>query len=197
MPEVLISEEELGNYRNVHAFLTKALSDPKTRRKVLEVQKELNPNAAIPELDAAEPINQELSQMRKQMTEFMEATAKREEDREKQETTRSLNSKWEKGRDGLRAQGYSEDGIKAVEDLMEKEGILNHDAGLAYFERLNPPNEALNSSGGKFNIFNQSTGQDDLMKTLIESGGDPHVFDQQLNKIMSDIRTESRAAGRR
>lgn len=192
MPEVMIDESELENYKSLTGFIQKALANPKTRESILRAQKTLNPDASIPELDAAEPLRNELTAMREEMKTFREETLREKQDRDQAEKMSKMSQKWEQGRDRVRAQGYSEDGIKAVEALMENEGILNHEAGLAYFERLNPPSDPIAVGSSRFDLFGQKEGDDDFMKSLMESGGDMSVFDKGLNKILQDVRTSGK-----
>ena len=118
-----------------------------------------------------------------------EAAANDKAERAQHETMSKLRSKWEKGQDHVRANNYSEEGLKAVEDLMEKEGIANHAAGLAYFEKLNPPASPISAGSNKFDLFAPKNKDDTLMKDLMESGGAEHVFNDHLNRVIADVRS--------
>ena len=78
MPEV--DDTTLAQYANVDAFVRRGLANPKTRRKLLEVQKTLNPDTPIPEIDESDPLRQEISELRAEMNKREEERVKREQD---------------------------------------------------------------------------------------------------------------------
>jgi hypothetical protein len=186
-----IDEAELANYKALSGFLNKALANPKTRREILKVQKQLDPNASIPELDANEPVLGEVDALRKELASFREENAKERHDREERDRVAALTTRWNTGRDSLRKAGYNEDGIKKIEEIMEQEGIANHDVAQAYFERLNPPPAPVRPAAAAFNMLDQIHGApEDVFKDLISSKGqDDNVLQRSINKVLSDTRS--------
>src|SRR3974390_604656 len=103
---VEIDENQLAGLRGLQEFVGKAMADPQHRRKLLEVQKALYPNIAVPEIDAANPVLDELAKLRADFDADRksreEASAKQSEDATKAEWER----KWSVGREML-AQRHS------------------------------------------------------------------------------------------
>lgn len=192
MALVEIDENELAQHRQVSQFLNTALQNPKTRRRILEAQKELNPNAVIPELDAAAPIMDALAQIQAER-----AAEKAERQAEKDETDKArrmeaLNRQWEAGRTNLRSQGWTQEGIEGVEKLMEQEGIASHDVGANHFNALNPPAEiARSSNGGAFDMMTNAGLGEDMTKLLLE-GNDEAFLRKMVPNALAEVRGSQR-----
>lgn len=153
MATVEIEESELAQYKGIAQTLQTWMNNPKARQKILEARKEIDPNAVIPEIDAAKPINEAMSKLDEKLTAFEKRLDEDKTAREDAKKLAELNTRWESGRQTLRSKGYTEEGIKKVEELMEKEGIANHDAGAAYYDRLNPPEEPIAPSNSGFDLL--------------------------------------------
>ena len=65
-----VDENEYAVMKQLSGFAQSALNNPKTRRQILEIQKVLNPDAAIPELDAAKPFNEAVSAVANEVKEL-------------------------------------------------------------------------------------------------------------------------------
>lgn len=150
MPKVEIDETELEALQRVNKFAAAALQNPKTREKMLRLQKELNPDAVIPELDARDSVLESVKAVEQRLNKVVEtietATNKQAEDR----ATAAAQKRIEDGEAMLRAKGYNDDGIKAITELMTAEGIASYGAALAYFERLHPPARPAEASASRF-----------------------------------------------
>jgi hypothetical protein len=183
MPLVEVDDRELSDYKRLTAFLQSATTNSKTRRKLLEIQKELNPNQAIPELDAAAPLNDELAQVKSSLAAMSKLMADDKAAREQEKQLAQLSRQWEKGRTLLRKQGYVEEGIDAVEKFMEQRGIADHEVGMAAFERLQPPETPVAPvSGNRFDVFAPRVGDDAHMKALFANPNDRGA----LNGLIAD-----------
>lgn len=195
MPQVYeLDEAEFARYQAlkqnapVVAMVEQIMGNPNARKKLLEARKAVDPNAAIPELDAAKPIEEAVSGIREEFATIRKELADEKAEREKERSLATLNANWSKGQAKLRAAGYTEDGIKAIEKLMEEQGIANHEAAAAYYDRLNPPAEPVAPTSTRMDIF-AAPAKDDVMKMLHE--GDEDGF---LNTQIAAIRAESRTA---
>ena len=188
MPTVEIDETELVNYRNIAGAVHKMLGNPKTRSMLLAAQKEINPNAIIPELDAAKPVMEALA---KQNEELAALRKQREDDRAELETEKKLNamkSQWEAGRAKARRVGYTAEGIQQLEAFMEEKGVADHEVAMPAFEKLNPPASAVdNSASGKFDVKNFKNDGDD-MKALLE-GDEQGFLNKRINETLAGIRS--------
>lgn len=117
----------LEQYQQAAGLVKKLYDSPKTRGKFLEAVKTLNPDAYIPQVDDVNPIVEQIKAVDKRITDFIEGQNKGKRDAELSEA-----------RAALRAQGYQEEGIKKIEELMIKENIPSHEAAELLFKKRNP-----------------------------------------------------------
>lgn len=189
MPLVEVDESELLAHRRLTEQFNQLLANPKTRTAVLKAQKELHPELVIPELDAAEPVRGEISELREEVRAFMKAQQEAAEERAKQEAMRSLEGKWKKGQKALRANGYTDEGIAAIEKLMEEKGLADHEIAAAYWDKMNPPQQPVRGAGGnQFDLFRQETRSEENMKALFEDPNNPMALDALVNSALEDVR---------
>lgn len=138
MALVEVEDSELRLLQGHKALLDKLGADPKRRAKILPLIKEAIPNISIPELDAAAPLQGQIDELKKALADKEAKEAKEREEAEKQNQVKSAESMIKKGRKTLKAQGYTEEGIQAIEKLMEERGIIDYEAAAAYWEKTNP-----------------------------------------------------------
>jgi len=124
-----IELKQLREYKEAVVAITK---DPSRRMKLLEMWKEADPAKSIPEIDAAQPIRKELSDVRDKTTkELEELRALVEKQRLQQEYKELLTSERAK----LRSAGWTSEGIEQVEKLMQERGIGDYEVAAAYIEK--------------------------------------------------------------
>ena len=112
MAMVEVDETQWATHQQIAKFVQTALSNPKTRRKILEADKTLNPDKAIPELDAADPLHDELKALREEMQKDRDER-KAADDAKKAEVDKAdWESRWNKGKEFLRGQRYSDELIE-------------------------------------------------------------------------------------
>ena len=185
-----IDEGQLRQLQNIDAFVRRGLSDPKTRRKILEVQKHLNPDTAIPEIDESEPLREEIASLRSDWQREREERAAHEVEREEAARLSQLSGKWTAGQALARKKGYADEGLTKLERFMEEQGILNHEAAIPYYEQLNPPPVAVTSSGSRWDFFGPQPADSPDLKMLYE-GHD----EQWLNTVIPDTLNRVRNGG--
>lgn len=197
MPKMIeVSEEELLADRQKVATLDAMMKNPAARRKVLEAWKTVKPDDPIPELDAQQPLLEELAAQRKdiddRMKKFEDAREKDAEDRRKSE----LNTRWAQGQKMLRTEHrYTDEGIKAVEEMMEKKGIVDHEDGRLLFEAIHPPQQPVTPNGsGSWNFLDLPPDDSEDLKKLIETKGESSPL---LDKMTRDALAESRGSSKR
>lgn len=156
MPQIEIDESELSGLRQLQQTVQKWMGNPAARQKILEAQKTINPDAVIPEIDAAKPIKDAMDKLDQRFSDFEKRLNEDKEEREKAKKLSELNSRWEKGRNVLRDQGYTAEGIEKIEKLMEERGIADHDAGAALFDRLNPPEQPIMPDNSGFGMLTEA-----------------------------------------
>ena len=93
MPQIELDEAQYAElarvpeYRSVFEMISGIMKNPKARKKLLEARKEADPNAVIPELDAAAPLVAEISTVREELAATRKELA---DDKTARETAKKL-----------------------------------------------------------------------------------------------------------
>lgn len=194
MAAVQIEEQDFQRSETLRKTVAAMLQNPTSRRKLLEGYKVVAPNASIPEIDAAKPIEDKFEALQKQIEEDRsERKAERAKDEDERKLAK-LRADHEKGRQKLRAAGYTDEGINGIEELMDQKGLLDHEDAAVIFDKKNPPADPAKSSGfGSYNFFETQEKGDDEMKRLIASKGeDEGLLRTMINSALTDVRGQSR-----
>lgn len=191
MAKIEIDETDLVNYQQLAGAMQKMLANPEARRKLLEAQKKVNPDAVIPELDATKPLDEALSNIKKDVDETRKMLADDKADREKEKTLSALRSRWENGRLVARKSGYTAEGLESLEKFMEDKGIADHEIAMPAFEKLHPPEAPIADSGSNFDMLRAIPKSGDDMKMLFE-GNDQEFLAKKIKETLTDIRSGSR-----
>lgn len=190
-----IDETEFLNNQKLKDTVAAILKNPSARRKMLEAQKEAFPETPIPELDATKPGLDAAAEVRKEFETYRKEEAERRAKEKEENETASRAAKWEAGRKSLvENHNVTEDGLKAVEDMMVKKGIADHEDAWIIFEKMNPPpTPAISSSGsGPWGFMEQPDDSlDKNFKALIDSRGQD---DRALNSLINSALDEARGA---
>jgi hypothetical protein len=176
-----VDDNTLNQLANLDAFVRRGLANPKTRRKLLEVQKTLNPEIAIPELDESDPVRADLADLRAEIQ-------KEREERAEKERLNELTGRWRSGQAAAKRRGYAEEGLEKLEKFMEEHSIAEHEAAMPYYEQLNPPPVPAISSGTRWDFFGSQPDDGPDMKLLYE--GKDEEF---LNKTVADTLNKVRS----
>lgn len=127
---VEVDETELQILRGAHKLLDQLHTSPKTRRQFQAAVKQLHPSTVTDEDRVSEaPEVQRLNKLEKTVTDFITGAQTREQDAE-------INAAF--GR--LRDQGYTDEGITKIKQLMVDRKIADPEAGAALFDKINPAN---------------------------------------------------------
>ena len=189
MPE--IDETRLGSLQAVAQIADALLKNPKTRKKYLEAVKEARPDLPIPEIDAAQPVQSEVAEIKKMVSETLEKFAKERDDEKQDRLLSSVKERYAKGKQELADLGYTPEGIADVEKFMEANGLTDFALARKAYEFDNPrPAPARPSRGNYFDMMEQKTaGSDDYIKKLFETGGqDESVLDAQISTVLQEAR---------
>ncbi len=193
MAKVEIDETELVKLQNVAAVVNRMLANPESRRKILEAHKAVNPNAVVPELDAAKPLNDAIGAISAEVKEFKKAIEDKETARETAANKAAFEGKWLMGRKAALDTGYTEDGIKKLEEFMVEHGIADHKIAMPSFEREHPLPAAVTSSNQGFDAFQAIANTNEEMKRLMETQGqDPSAVRNLISKTLTDVRSGGR-----
>ena len=134
MNTVEMTEEEVKLLRGSKVLMDRLLKDPKTRRQAEGLVKQLYPETTTTD-DVVEPYVSEIKELAKEFREFRKA-----QDGEKLDA--KLNSQIAQ----LREDGYTDEGIEKIKEIMVKEQIPNAIAASKLWDKANPPKPAENSN---------------------------------------------------
>lgn len=190
MAKAEIDETELLANRQVVEAMQKMLANPKSRELVLKAQKVVNPDAVIPEIDARAPLESALDEIRKELAKDREDRAKERDEAVAAKKREEFTAGWERQKQALRTQGYTDEGLKKIEEHAEKEGIPSLRAAAADWEKLNPsPPPAQPTGGIPFDIFNPPENDAAELKALMDSrGDDPMALNKLIGKSLAEAR---------
>jgi ribosome assembly protein YihI (activator of Der GTPase) len=198
---VEVDELQLAQSTKLKQAFEALMKNPKSRRKVLEAQKIIEPDAKIPELEQPDPIEA----VQKASDEKIAALEKKFEDekaaRERDGRLAQLQTLKDNGIKKLREQRYTDDGIKAVEKIMEDKGILDPLDAAAIFERDHPPQAPVQQTGsGGWNFGELPSATDDADEKYVDQllkAGKNGISDGALMNRVSQTINEVRGNARR
>lgn len=202
MATVEVDELQLQQSNKLRQTVEGWLKHPKAKRKILEAQKLVDPKADIPELDEPDPIEalraesaSEIAALKKQIEDDKAA-------RERDQRLGQLQTMKDKGIAALREQRFTDDGIKAVEKIMEEKGILDPLDAAAIFLRDHPPQNPVSQSGGTggWNFAELPSSTDDIDDKYVDSllkAGKHGISEGGLDQRIHQTINEIRGAGRR
>ena len=192
MPNIEVDETEFLNNKKLSELVGKMLKNPEARRRVLEAQKIISPETAIPELDAAKPVQDAVAALGDKFDKAL-AEIKAERDKEKEDARLiTLQNRWRSGQDFLREHGYNDEGIKKVEELMEARGIASHEDAAKIFEFDNPPPPPATPGSGSFNLFDVQDKTDDFKELLASKGNSESVLRKMTDAAIAEVRGQRR-----
>jgi hypothetical protein len=198
MPRIVtreVDEDQLAADATLRARVQKLLAHPEAGKLIEAANKLVDPNAPTPRLDA-DKTKQDLA---KTVTEELAALRKEREDekaeRERQSKLDQLGNSIQTGLAGLRRQGWTDEGIAAVQKIMEEKGITDPEIAAAYHEKLHPPmTPGAPGAGGAWNFMEPSTQDNDDLKKLIETKGENvPLLDKMVRDALVDVRGQNHA----
>lgn len=176
-----IDDNTYAQLANLDAFVRRGLTNPKTRRKLLEVQKTLNPDVAIPEIDESDPVRSRIDDLEQRI----EA---RETERQENARLAELSSRWNAGRASARKKGFTDEGLGKLEKFMEDHSIGTHEAAIPYYNEVNPPPVPATGSGTRWDFFGPQGDQGPDLKLLFE-GRDDEFLDGTIRDTLNKVRS--------
>lgn len=195
MPVLEIDEVELLRLRKQDQTVNALMANPKAKRKIFEAYKAADPNVRIPELEMEEAARAPVSALEKQVADLTKQIADDKADREKNATLGSLHGNIEKGKAKLRAQGWTDEGLEALDKVMEEKGTTDIEMAAAYYEKLHPPQAPIAPRGhGGWNFMQEVTDGEADLKRMLDTRGDNEIV---ADKMARDALNEFRGASRR
>jgi hypothetical protein len=193
-----IDEAELLSHRQVVDAVNGIMSKPEARKLLLQARKLADPNAIIPELDAAAPLNEGLSRIEKTL-----ADLRAEREAEKAAAAQAaqiakFEQGWNQQRQALRAAGWQDEGIAQIEAHAQERGIFDLEVAAAHWEKFHPPADPVQPSGAGSWQFLEGTGGDDgFMKAMLDSRGDDEAaLNNEIRATLKEIRQPQPGARR-
>lgn len=119
-------------------LLDKLGTNPKTRRQVLSLIKEINPDVQIPEIDATKPLEEKIAALEKVITDDKTARAKEEADKKTAIEKERAEQFFADGHKYLRKNGFNDDGVKEFEKFMTEKGLMNYEDAMTLWDRDHP-----------------------------------------------------------
>lgn len=194
MARVEIDETELRRHHQLAGVVNTILAHPKAKLLVQQAHKMVDATARTPELDQVQVVNEPLTAMNEKIDTFIAETKKERQDREANERINSLKLQHSQGIAQLRREGWTDEGIAAVETLMQEKGLLDPLDAAAIHEKHHPPQAPATPSGsGAWNFAEGVTDdQADLKKLLDSKGGNDLVVENMAKNILNEVRQASR-----
>jgi hypothetical protein len=188
-----IDENELVRLRQIEAVAGKMMNNPKAKKLLEQAHKTIDPNAITPALDQERMIQEPVNEALKKVHELQAELQKEREDRAQADKLASLQKGIDDGFSSLRAQGWQEEGIKAVDTLMKEKGILDPAIAAAYIEKSMPPQQPATPSGvGAWNFMEPPADSEADLKSLMANRGEGPVVDKMARDALNEFRGQTR-----
>lgn len=192
---VEVDEVELQRSSAARKILEQLAANPQARKKLAEAQKIINPDDPWVKGIEADPNEQRIAALQKELEDFKKSQEERETKKDTETKVAKFAQQREQGIGALRRDGWTDEGIKGVEKIMDEQGILDPAIAAAYFEKMHPPAAPISpTTGSSWNFLDMPKDGADDLKKLIESRGDD---DALLNKLVNEALTEVRGQPRR
>jgi hypothetical protein len=193
VPKIEVEEAEYNRMHALAVVANRMVQNPAARRRLEEAHKIVEPNAPTPFLDAERQREEPLTALKTEMQAKLDAIQKERDDERRDANIRALADKQEKAFAKLKhTHRYTDEGVKAVRDLMEAKGLLDVDDAVAIFERSNPPQMPATPAGGmtgqSWGFADTSDQTDALIKELIANKGEGNTVDRLANQALQDFR---------
>lgn len=194
MAAVEIDEVELLRLRKQDSTVHALLANPKSKRKIFEAYKEHDPNARIPELEIEEAARAPVTALETKVAELQKKIEDDAAERAKNAKLHSLSSTIDEGKAKLRRAGWTDEGLEALDKVMEEKGTTDIEMAAAYYEKLHPPQSPVAPRGhGGWNFMQEVQDGEADLKRLLDTRGDNEIaVDKMAREALNDYRGASR-----
>lgn len=175
MPVHEVDEVDLLRWKKLESQVGSLLKNPTARKKLAGAIKDVNPKDPLAaEADVVDPVDARFDALQKDLAAERTAREAAEAKRDHDAKLGSLRTIRDNGIAQLRADKWTDDGIKAVEALMEQKGILDPLDAAAIYEKAHPPQMPINPSAGtgSWNFMAPPAETETDLKSLIETKGE-------------------------
>jgi hypothetical protein len=194
MPKTIeVDETEFQNGQQVTAAVRKLMAHPEAALLVEKARKLVEPDAPTPRLDAHKQANEPVEALQKKIDDLEKKLADEKAESEKNTKLLQLAERVEKGNSRLLSEGWTKDGIKALDEFREKEGILDPIAAAAYYEKLNGAQVAPvtpSSHFGRWDFTEPALQDEKYTENLLKTRGESEsLATQEANKALAEFRS--------
>jgi hypothetical protein len=191
-----VDETEFANGQQTIAAVRKLMNHPEAALLVEKARKLVEPDAPTPRLEAHKQINEPIEKLHTEIADLKKSLADRDAEREKNEKLSALAAKVEKGNSRLLSEGWTADGLKALDEFREKEGILDPIHAAAVYEKLHGSQVAPatpSSHIGGWDFTSPAKEDEDYTKKLLETRGESEsLVMNQAMKSLNEFRGNNR-----
>jgi hypothetical protein len=191
-----VDETEFANGQQTIAAVRKLMAHPEASLLIEKARKLVEPDAPTPRLDAHKQVNEPIEKLHGEIAELKKSLAEKDAEREKNEKLSALAAKVERGNSKLLSEGWTADGLKALDEFREKEGILDPVHAAAVYEKLHGSQVAPatpSSHIGGWDFTTPAKEDEDYTKKLLETRGDSEsLVMNQAMKSLNDFRGNNR-----
>jgi hypothetical protein len=189
MPKIEIDEDEFNRLNALRGVAAKIVANPAAKKLLEQAHKTVDPNAVTPTLDAEASINNPIEELRKEFRETVGQLTKSQEEKERQARINEIASKQSTDKANLRKEGYTDEGVKAVEKIMEEKGLLDVMDAVAIFERNNPPPTPATPGVGSWGFSDMNGESDKNIQDLITTRGqNDQIADRMAREALNEFR---------
>lgn len=187
-----IDEADYNRLMALQGAASKIVANPQARKLLEQAQKLTDPNAATPTLDEEAARLAPVKELETKVNERIAAFEKAQADEKTQRTIDAIAQKQTAGLARLRKAGYTDEGVTAIQKLMDDKGLLEVEDAVAIFERNNPPQIPVTPGGIGSWGFTDMTGETDKsIADLIASRGESdQVTDRMARQALQDFRSQ-------
>jgi predicted amidohydrolase YtcJ len=197
---VELDEAEYNRMVALQGVASKIVANPNARKMLEQAHKLVEPNAPTPMLDAEAAHLAPIKETETRLTAEIAALKKEREDEKREATLKAIAERQTAGLAKLRRDGYTDEGVAAVQKLMEDKGLLDVDDAVAIFERANPPQLPANPGGGitgeRWNFADTNADSDKDIAALISGKGDGSAADAAAMRMANQALQELRGSRR-
>lgn len=189
MPKIEIDEDEFNRLSALRGVAAKIVDNPQAKKLLEQAHKMVDPAAKTPALDAEKTVTEPLEALRKDIFDRLDKISSTQEEKERQGRIQAIADKQAVDKARLRKDGYTDEGLKAVEKIMEEKGLLDVADAVAIFERNNPPPIPATPGVGGWN-FTDSTGDADknIQDLIASRGANDQIADRMAREALAEFR---------
>jgi hypothetical protein len=191
-----VDETEFANGQETIKAVREMLAHPDAALLVERARKLVKPDVPTPRLDAHKQANEPIEKLHTEIADLKKSLADKEAENEKNAKLSALAKRVEDGNSALLREGWTKDGLKALDEFREKEGILDPIHAAAVYEKLHGSQVAPatpSSHIGGWDFTNPSTQDEDYTKKLLETKGESEsLVMQQAMKSLNEFRGTNR-----